>query len=164
MVKRVLVIYASRTGTTAEVAAEIGKAWAARGWAVDVRPAKDDPPLADYQAVVIGSAIRMGRWLTEAVDYVRRHASALGRLPVAVFTVHALNTGDDPPSRAYREAYLDELRPLRQPRVEAFFPGQIAPARLCLFERLTLRVDQSARPKDLRDWGKIQGWAHTSLA
>jgi menaquinone-dependent protoporphyrinogen oxidase len=158
MSKRVLVTHASRTGSTAEVAGEIGKVLAARGLAVDVRPIKEDPPAGDYQAVVIGSAVRMGNWQAEAVEYVKRHRQSLGRKPVAVFTVHALNTGDDDPSRSYRAAYLDTIRPLLKPVAEGFFAGRVDPARLCTFERLTLRAAKTPA-KDFRDWEKIRGWA-----
>src|SRR6185436_2856485 len=129
MNKRVLVTYSSRTGSTAEVAGEIGKELTARGMAVDVRPIKEDPPVEAYQAVVIGSAVRMGSWQAEAVDFVKRHRQGLGRIPVAVFTVHALNTGDDERSREYRAAYLDAIRLLLKPVAEAFFTGQHDPAR-----------------------------------
>jgi menaquinone-dependent protoporphyrinogen oxidase len=158
MSKRVLVTYSSRTGSTTEVAAEIGKVLAARGLAVEVCPIKADPPAGDYQAVVIGSSVRMGSWQTEAVDYVKRHRRVLGRIPVAVFTVHALNRGEDEQSRGYRIAYLDAVRPLLKPVAEAFFAGHLDPARLCIFERLTLRP--AAGPaRDFRDWDKIRAWA-----
>ena len=158
MTKRVLVTYSSRTGSTAEVAEEIGNVLTARGLAVDVQPIKEDPPAEGYHSVVIGSPVRMGNWQAEAVDYVKRHRQSLGQIPVAVFTIHALNTGEDEQSRGYRAAYLDAVRPLLTPVAEGFFPGQLDPARLCAFERLTLRA--AAGPaKDFRDWNKIRGWA-----
>jgi menaquinone-dependent protoporphyrinogen oxidase len=160
MNKRVLVTYATRTGSTAEVAAEIGKVLSARGLAADVRPIKQDPPVGEYQAVVIGSSVRMGQWQWDAVDYVKRHRQSLGRMPVAVFTVHALNTDEDEQSRQHRAAYLDAVRPLLNPVAEAYFAGQLDPARLCAFERLTLRL-AAAPAKDFRDWDKIRGWART---
>ena len=158
MNKRVLVTYSSRTGSTAEVAEEIGKVLAARGLAVDVRPIKEDPPAEAYQALVIGSPVRMGNWQAEAVDYVKRNQKSLGQIPVAVFTVHALNTGEDEQSRGYRAAYLDAIRPLLKPVAEGYFPGQVDPERLCAFERLTLRAE-AGPAKDMRDWDKIRGWA-----
>src|SRR6266542_411508 len=133
MNKRVLVTYSSRTGSTAEVAEEIAKVLAARGLTAIVQQIRKDPPAEEYHAVVIGSAVRMGNWLAEAVDYVKRHRQGLGRIPVAVFTVHALNTGDDEQSRSYRAAYLDTVRPLLKPVAEGFFEGQVDPARLCTF-------------------------------
>ena len=158
MNKRVLVTYSSRTGSTAEVAGEIGKVLKARGLAVDVIPIKDDPPAEAYQMVVLGSPVRMGSWQVEAVEYVKRHRQGLGGIPVAVFTVHALNTGDDEQSRGNRAAYLDAIRPLLKPVAEGFFSGQVDPARLCAFERLTLRTD-TGPAKDFRDWDKIRVWA-----
>ena len=76
-------------------------------------------------AVVLGSAIRMGNWLPEAVDFVKANQAALNALPTALFTVHMLNTGDDEASRAARAAYLDAVRPLLNGVETAYFEGQV---------------------------------------
>ena len=43
MNNRILVTYATRAGSTAEVAAAIAETLAARGYAVDVKPVKEKP-------------------------------------------------------------------------------------------------------------------------
>lgn len=58
MNQRILVTYATRAGSTAEVAAAIGESLAARGYAVEVKSVKEKPGVAGYSAVVLGSAIR----------------------------------------------------------------------------------------------------------
>ena len=72
MSKRILVAYASGSGSTREVAAAIGEAVAEEGAPVDVYAVQDVTSVADYSALVVGSSIRGGRWLPEAVDFVRR--------------------------------------------------------------------------------------------
>ncbi len=69
---RILVTYATCAGSTAEIATAIAETLAARGYSIDLKPVNEKPDLSGYAAVVLGSAIRMGRWLPEAVDFVKR--------------------------------------------------------------------------------------------
>jgi menaquinone-dependent protoporphyrinogen IX oxidase len=57
MADRALVTYASRTGSTAGVAAAIEKTLAAEWWIPDVFPIKEVACGTAYQAVIIGSAV-----------------------------------------------------------------------------------------------------------
>ena len=63
---KILVTFASRAGSTAEVAKAIGKALSDSGAQVDVLAMRDVQDLAPYRAVVAGSAIRKKKWLPEA--------------------------------------------------------------------------------------------------
>lgn len=167
MSARVLVTYATRAGCTGEVAAAIGEVLGWRGFAVDVRPVKDAPSVDGYQAVVVGSAIRMGSWLPEAVKFVKRNRARLSRAPAALFTVHILNTGDDETSRQARQAYTAPVRQILPACGEVFFAGKMDYARLSFFDRLIARaVEKSTNLKegDFRDWDKIRGWAQTILS
>ena len=87
MTTRILVTYASRSGTTAEIAEAIGQTLTKGGAQVDVMPMQEVKDLAPYQAVVAGSAIRGARWLPEAVQFIRAHQSTLRHKPFAMFTV-----------------------------------------------------------------------------
>ena len=88
---------------------------------MEVKPVKERPSLAGYDAVVMGSAIRMGGWLPEAVDFVKANQAALQVLPVALFTVHLLNTGNDAASEAACQEYLKAVRPLLNDAEEVYF-------------------------------------------
>ena len=79
MNKRVLVAYATRTGSTVEVAGTIGETLGMNGTAVDVKPIEEELQVNSYQAVLIGSAVQHGNWLPEAVDFVK-----LTRVPSTV--------------------------------------------------------------------------------
>jgi len=163
MTKRILVTYATRAGSTVEVAAAIGKTLAERGFAVDVKPIKERPEVGNYQAVVIGSVVRIGRWVSEAVEFVKKNQPALNAMPVAVFCVHGNNLEDDEQSRAARNAYLDNIRLLIQPVDEAFFAGSVDPKRVSLLERVMINTVKSP-VGDFRDWEKINAWAQTIFA
>jgi menaquinone-dependent protoporphyrinogen oxidase len=163
MNQRVLVTYATKAGSTVAVADAIGAVLAARGFAVTVRPVKDKPSLEGYQAVVIGSAIRMGSWLPEAVAFARENQARLSQLQVAIFTVHLLNTGDDAASRAARLAYTAPVRKFLTPRAEAFFAGKLDTARLGFLDRMLAKA-ANAGDGDKRDWGQVRGWAQRILS
>jgi menaquinone-dependent protoporphyrinogen oxidase len=158
----VLVAYATRAGSTGEVAEAIGAVLHARGFQVDVRTMRSRPRVEAYDAVLLGSAIRNGSWLPEAVDYVAEHQRALKHVPVALFTVHMHNTGNDPRSVANRRGYLNQVRPLIYPVGEAYFAGVIDPAKLSWLDRLMVRAVK-APIADAREWEKIRAWAQTVL-
>jgi menaquinone-dependent protoporphyrinogen oxidase len=160
---RVLITYATRAGSTGDVAQVIREVLNRRGFSVDVRTIKSRPCVANYQAVLIGSAVRNGYWLPEAVDFVAEHQLALKQLPVALFTVHVHNTGNDPQSVANRRGYLSTVRPLVHPIAEVFFSGAINPATLSLLDRLIVRAVK-APIGDFRELDKVRNWAETILA
>ncbi len=155
---RILITYASMCGSTADIAADIGKAFADCGFLVDVKPVLENPSLEGYQAILIGSAIKFGNWLPEAVEFVKANRQKLGSLPVALFCVHIRNTADDEESRKNRIAYLDEIRPLVQAINEGFFPGRFdrrGAAMLLpgILARITPPFD-FRKPKAVRSWSE----------
>ncbi len=156
--ERVLIAYASRCGSTSEVAAAIAQELTAQGQLVDVRGVREVPDLDGYRAVMVGSAVRFGKWLPEAVRFVERNRMPLSRVPTAFFTVHALALDEGPASQRERHAYLETVRRYVLPRHEAFFAGEIDPARLSFGERWLARLVR-APEGDLRDWERIRGWA-----
>ena len=82
----VLVVYGSKRGGTAELARMVGKAFAERGWSVEVRPASDVTSVTGADAVVVGGALYFNRWHRDSVRFVKRHAAALRELPVWFFS------------------------------------------------------------------------------
>ena len=156
---RILVAYSSALGSTAEVAAEIGKTLAVNGVAVDVVPMIDEPRLDDYQAVLIGSAVHHGHWLPEAVAFVHSGREALNRVPVGLFTVHISNQGDDVESRDKRLAYLDEVRPLLEAVDEVFFAGKFDRRGAALL--MPGWLARLVPTLDMRKWERIRAWAES---
>ncbi len=166
MQNRVLVAYATRAGSTAGVAEAIGKALTERGLLVDVRRMLDVHDLSPYQAVVAGSAIRGGRWLSEAMDFVRNHQAELQSKPFAAFMVCitlAMKQGE-----AYRAGIADWMKPVRDlaPMVsEGLFAGMLDFSKLPInMDTLRLRAVVAAGvfPKgDHRDWEAIRQWAES---
>lgn len=160
---RILIAYATKAGSTAEVAAALGESLSAQGYTVDVKPVKDAPAPTGYAAVILGSAIRMGQWLPEAVKFVEANQAALNEMPVSLFTVHMLNAGDDEASVTARHAYLDPVRPLLPGAEEVYFTGRMDFSRLSFVDRFIAKMVKTVE-SDQRDWEAIRAWTPAILA
>jgi menaquinone-dependent protoporphyrinogen oxidase len=153
----VLVTYATRFGSTEEVAAAIAATLRDGGHPADLQPMESVRGLDEYAAVVMGSAVNYAYWLQPAFTFLRRHEEALQRLPVAAFSVHIQNISDDAQSRAARLAYLDEVRPFVQPLAEGYFAGRFN--RHGAVVLLPGWIGRFVPTIDLRKWEQIRAWA-----
>ncbi len=156
--KKALVVYATRAGSTGEVAQTISERLCASGFDAEVRPVDAVSSLAGFQAVVLGSAIRYSAWLPEMTKFIEARQSELSRLPVAIFTLHMQALGEDAASQGIRAGYTKAVRALLTPRAEVFFAGRVDLATLSFFERLAVKMVKSP-VGDKRDWDRIRQWA-----
>ena len=155
---KVLVAYATRAGSTLEVAQSIGQIFCEHGVLVDILPVKEIKSLDGYQAVIVGSAIRMGAWLPEAVKFVESHQAALNSIPKAYFLVSLFLREDTPEMRKTVEGYLGPVRQILEPDSLAIFPGKMDYSKLSWVERQAAKFVK-APEGDYRDWEAVRGWA-----
>jgi menaquinone-dependent protoporphyrinogen oxidase len=158
----ILVTYATKAGSTAEIAAKIGEHLSARGFAVDVINVKSKPDPKDYQAVILGSCIRMGAWLPEMMDFIKANQFALNTTQAALFTVHMLNAGEDETSKTARTAYMDKVRALMPGTEEVYFLGAMDFSKLSMLDRFISKMVKSVE-SDQRDWDKIKSWSESVM-
>jgi len=164
MSNKILVTYASRAGSTAEIAEAIGKTLLEDGIQVDVMPMNAVKDLSVYRAIVAGSAIRGSKWLPEAMQFIRTHRSALAQKPFAMFTVcitMAMKNAEH--YRTGIEGWVAPVRALVKPLDEGFFAGMLDLNKLpvnwdTLMLRLTVALGIFPRG-DHRDWNAIRTWA-----
>jgi menaquinone-dependent protoporphyrinogen oxidase len=109
MEKKVLVAYASKYGSTGGVADAIGKELCNSGVTTDVAPINNAGNIASYQGMVIGSAIYMGKWMSEAVDFVKKNKDTLRQVPVAYFLVCMTLSQPTEKKRAEAMSYMDPI-------------------------------------------------------
>ena len=111
--KRTLVAYGSKHGSTKEVATAIAADLRAAGHDVDLLSAGAAvvAGLDGYDSVVIGGSLYLGRWHPDVCRFMRRHRTALGRVPLAVFALgpRTLDTADVASSRKQLDAALERL-------------------------------------------------------
>ena len=168
MTNKILVAYATCTGSTVGVAEAIGKTLAAGGATVEVRPIQAVMDLAPYDAVVVGSAIHDKRWLPEAMRFVQTHRAELTRKPFAAFLVCmtlAMRNGET--YRPFVAEFLAPVRALVKPVSEGLFAGALDISKVpALRDRLTFRLSVLFgvwSEGDHRDWRAIQAWSESLL-
>ena len=71
MNRNILVTYASKYGATKEIAEKIGEVLRQAGLQADVFPVDGIRDLTPYQAIILGSAIYIGKWQKEAVEFLQ---------------------------------------------------------------------------------------------
>jgi menaquinone-dependent protoporphyrinogen oxidase len=91
---RILVSFASRSGTTREVAQALGAELERLGHDVDVLPCRRSPSSYHYDTVVLGSAMHRGQWLPEALAYLHAEAPDLGERPTWLFQTGPCGDGE----------------------------------------------------------------------
>lgn len=158
---RVLVVYASRFGSTEEVAKRIAAILRQERVETDVRPIAEATSLHGYDSVVVGSLIREGKWVPEAFRFIEQHRAELREMPVAYFTVCMTLREDTPENREivrrYHDPLVNDYADIR-PFSIGMFAGQIDLARLPLRLRLLSKV-QRIPDGDFRNWKRIERWA-----
>jgi menaquinone-dependent protoporphyrinogen oxidase len=164
MTNKILVTYASRTGSTIGVAEGIGKTIAQTGASVEVLPMQEVKDLSLYSAVVAGSAIQNKAWLPEAMQFIREYRTELASKPFAAFLVCmtlAMRNGES--YRPFVSEFLAPARALVRPVSEGLFAGTLDIRKIPSFsDRLKFRLSVLFgvwSEGDHRDWNAIHQWA-----
>jgi menaquinone-dependent protoporphyrinogen oxidase len=161
MEKRVLVTYASKYGSTGGVADAIGKELCSRDLTADVALIENARDIGSYQGVVIGSAIYMGRWMSEAADFVKENRDTLSRVPVAYFLVCMTLSQPTEKNRSEVLSYIDPILkavPEIRPVAIGTFAGALYYSNLSWLTRKIMK-SKGAPEGDFRDWNAIRAWA-----
>ena len=185
---RALLVYATKHGSTREIADAVAAELRVAFGDVDVREAASAPPPDGYDAVVVGGPMIMG-WHRDAERYVKRNREQLASVPFALFVTAASLTEDgmtalrgvpvakdpwlvkkprgaDKLTRKERYAlpshYLGDIfkacGPAR-PRSAAFFAGSLDLTTMNIFEKLFVLLIVGATPGDGRHWDFVREWA-----
>jgi len=159
--EKILIAYASRAGSTGEVAEAIGKGLCDAGVIVDVLRVQEVKDLSSYQGIVLGSAIRMGKPLPEAVSFAKKHQAALTNVPVALFSLGTTMNADTPERRTTAMSALAPLLQVMKPASVGLFGGKVDPSKLGGFLRFALSFikEGDMAPGDHRNWEAIRAWA-----
>ena len=156
--KKIVIAYATRAGSTAETALWIAGRFESAGFLAETRDLRQgiDPSL--YDGFVIGSAIRAGRWLSEAVGFVASHKERLQEGPTALFLTSLYLKDPTPDNRekvlSFIKAQADSAKPLSV----GLFPGVIDPSRLGFFAGLITKAIKAPQG-DFRKKEDILLWA-----
>jgi menaquinone-dependent protoporphyrinogen oxidase len=174
---RVLVAYGSRYGTSEEIASRIASVLEEQGIDVDLKDLRSRPAidLGNYDGVIVGSGIKVGRWTKEAEQLLKELAGAPSDVKIGVF-VSCLQVLTNP--EGTHSSYLDEK--LKKMGVGAdigeAFPGKIdfsSGSRMGMLDKKMVSVAAKEMEQksgieidrkgvnDFRDWEAIDTFART---
>jgi menaquinone-dependent protoporphyrinogen oxidase len=155
---KVLVAYASKRGSTAEIAQVIAAVLRESGHEADCREAGTVAGLDGYDAVVLGSAVYMRRWRGDARHFLRKHRHAMEQRPLWIFSSGP--TGD--PSRD-NPSWTEPAHTMRKveemgAREHVVFGGAMPREPHGRVER-SMVENTPEEWRDRRDWDAIRAWA-----
>lgn len=166
----ILILYASHFGQTRAIAHEIADKLRLAHHDVEIIDARRSEPPApgDFDAVVFGSRIEIGRHASEIREYMVRHRDALRDIPTAFFSVSMAaaspKAGIDP--SGYLGALYEEVGWI--PSIAIAFAGALPYRKYNWFLRFVMkRISRSAghttdtsRNHEFTDWPRVREFAH----
>jgi menaquinone-dependent protoporphyrinogen oxidase len=162
MDKKILIAYATKYGATGEIAEKISLVLRKTGFGTDVLAVKNVKDLSPYKAVVLGSAVYIGKWRKDAAAFLKTNEAALAEKPVWLFSSGP--TGKETPDELLKGwRFPKALQPVAdriQPRDMAIFHGDVNIEKLSGVEKWMVK-NVKAQSGDFRDWGAITSWAES---
>jgi menaquinone-dependent protoporphyrinogen oxidase len=161
--KRILVAYATLSGSTVDVARAVADELAASDVQVDVLPLSEVRDLAAYDGVVLGAPMIMG-WHRAALRFLRHNRGVLQRIPLAVFVTAMSLTQTGETSVGGVPMYVDERLP-KPPETAGRLRFRERYARLANYVRPILTASGLAKPVSIGvfggrlDYGRLPWWA-----
>lgn len=187
--ERILIAYATNSGSTAEVAQAIGEELGKTGVQIDVLPVEKVNALESYDAMILGAPMILG-WHRAALRFLKKNRNALKQIPLAVFVtcMSLTRSGEtnvqgvpvtvdenlpkppqNPDRLSFKERYSlvsNYLRPILkacgdEPVSAGIFGGQLNFSNLKWWGMIFVVLILQAQAGDKRNWNAIRAWANS---
>jgi menaquinone-dependent protoporphyrinogen oxidase len=155
---KVLVAYASKRGSTAEIAEVVAATLRRADLRVCLEPAAEVRSLEAYDAVVLGSAVYMKRWRGDARHFLKKHRKALRQVPFWVFSSGPVGDPAKDNPEWMEPPHLAEKVEELGGRDHVVFGGCLPAEPQGAMERAMFEGTPKEH-RDRRDWGEIRAWA-----
>jgi menaquinone-dependent protoporphyrinogen oxidase len=175
---KALIAYATRYGATTGTSEEIGKILRQKGFDVKIVNVKNEKikDISEYDLIVIASGMRMGKWVSEAEDFLKEFQKDFEQKKLALF-VSTMKTVSE------REGKTEDVAQMRKVALEdkvaqynlhpitlGFFGGVLDYNKMGFLFRRTMGFLKPQLEKDgfketepgvydLRNWDEIRNWA-----
>jgi menaquinone-dependent protoporphyrinogen oxidase len=177
--KKALIVYGTRYGTTANTSDVIADTLRQIGFEVKIVDAKKEKvqTISEFDLIIVGSGIQMGKWTSEPEDFIKKYQKELATKKLALFVscggANPLSEGEqkDKELNNAKTKYLEEKATQLKvkPIALGFFGGCYDFNKMSWFFKKTL---SSIKPKlesagykeseagvyDLRDLEAIRSW------
>jgi menaquinone-dependent protoporphyrinogen oxidase len=156
---RVLIAYGTTEGQTARISeylAEVIRDHGHEAYAVDIKGSGAPEP-DDYDAVIVGASIHMGKHEDYVRDFVRENRDALERLPSAFFSVSLAAHDDTEEAEGYIEEFVQETG--WHPSMVGLFGGALLYTQYGFIKRYVMK--RIARHKGSPDTDTSRDYVYT---
>lgn len=169
---KVLVIYGTRYGTAEEISEKIAEIMMEQNLEVDLINSDDKHNInvEDYDLVVVGSGIKMGKWTKSSLNFLKKNRKKLSNRKVALF-VSCGAANEEKNKAEAQEKYLDNVATKyldTKPIATGLFGSVYDPdanngllyklvKRNIKKEMIKMGQDPTKR-HDYRDWDAINQW------
>jgi menaquinone-dependent protoporphyrinogen oxidase len=175
---KTLIVYGTRYGATTDTSKEIAKILHGEGFETKVVNAREEKikDVSEYGLIIVGSGMQMGKWTSEADDFLKKFHKELGQKKLAIFVSSMKSVSE-------REGKTEDLASSRKVALEdkveqfslhpialGFFGGVIDFNKMNFLFRRTMGFlkpqllkdgfkEEPPGVYDLRDWDEIRSWA-----
>lgn len=161
MEKPVLVTWATRSGSTAEVAQTVAQTLRSAGLGVECRPIRDVHTLENCGPIVLGIPLYIGRLHRDGRRFLRTFRQPLAERPVALFVLGPVHDKEEEFATARRQLNAQLAHyPSFAPITHEIFAGRWDPEKLGPLFRM-LPVVRRIPAHDARNWVAIHAWAES---
>ena len=167
---KILVVFHTLEGQTANIAERIASQLRDSGDTVDVAETHEAPGPDLYDAVVVGDSIHAVHHSRQLVHYLKEHALALNAMPSALFQVSLTSVNPDAEHTAAAQGLVHELigRTRFEPDIVGLFAGALVYTKYGWFKRRLMRsiVKREGGDTDMShdyeytDWEAVDHFAH----
>jgi menaquinone-dependent protoporphyrinogen oxidase len=175
---KALIVFGTRYGATAGTSEEIAKVLREEGFDITVTNTKSEKikDISEYELIIVGSGMQMGKWTSEAEDFLKKFQKELNQKKLAIF-VSTMKTVSE------REGKTEDVAKMRRTALEdkvtlynlhpialGFFGGIMNYNKMGFLFKRTMGFLKPQLEKDgfketepgvydLRDWNEIRSWA-----
>jgi menaquinone-dependent protoporphyrinogen oxidase len=175
---KTLIVYGTRYGATTGTSKEIAQVLHKEGFEIKVVNAKEEKisDISEYELIIVGSGIRLGKWTGEADYFLKKFHRELGQKKLAIFVSSMKSVSEregktEDVAGSHKVALEDKVAQFSlHPIALGFFSGVIDFNKMDFFTRKTMGFLKPQLEKDgfkeeplgvydLRDWDEIRSWA-----
>ncbi len=157
--KKTLIAYASITGSTKEVAERIGEVLKSLGKDVTVQNIENTKSINEYEFLVIGSPVRVGKLVPQTLKFAKMFASSIALKETAYFIVCLAAKNPVEENLRIAESYMEPLIKIKEPVLKGFFAGKFELLKISPILRFFLSRNKEITEGDFRNWNEIETWA-----
>jgi menaquinone-dependent protoporphyrinogen oxidase len=180
---KALIVYATRYGATTSTSEEIAKILREEGINIKVANVKEEKitDISEYDLVIVGSGMQMGKWTSEAENFLKNFHKELAKKKLALFVSSMKSVSEregktEDVVNSRKVALEDKVSKYNlQPIALGFFGGVLDFNKMNFIMRRTMGFLKPQLEKDgfqevqpgvyeLRDWDEIRKWARELAA